>query len=203
MEENLKRHTAQKLRVGSILSGKQVFDGNTLKFLEIENNQIFRVNLIANIIEKYIQEGEKKFGSITLDDATGQIKIKAFGENTEKFSDLNQGDTVLVVGLVKSWNNEIYLAPEIIKKKDSSYLLIRKLEIEAEQPKAHDKIQLLALKDKILKMIKESEKTGGIEIEKLILELKEHPDTINQEIKKLLEDGIAYEPRPGKICWLG
>ena len=26
---------------------------------------------------------------------------------------------------------------------------------------------------------------------------------INQEIKRLLEEGIIFEPRPGKIRWLG
>jgi len=29
------------------------------------------------------------------------------------------------------------------------------------------------------------------------------PNEINSEIKKLLEDGIAYEPRPGKLRYLG
>jgi hypothetical protein len=52
-------------------------------------------------------------------------------------------------------------------------------------------------------MVKEAEKDGGIDIDKIILELKEHPELINQEIKRLLEDGIAYEPRPGRLRWLG
>ena len=52
-------------------------------------------------------------------------------------------------------------------------------------------------------MVKEAEKDGGVDIDKLILELKEHPEVINQEIKKLLEDGTAYEPRPGKLRYLG
>jgi hypothetical protein len=108
-----------------------------------------------------------------------------------------------VIGFARSWNNEIYIAPEIIKKKDPAFLLVRKLEIEAEQPKTIDKTQLLALKDKIIEMVKNAEKDGGAEIEKMILELKEPAEIINQEIKKLLEDGVAYEPRPGKLRWLG
>lgn len=202
-EQSFKRNVAYKLRVGSILSGKPVMENEKLKFLEIGDKQVVRANLIANIIDKYIQEGEKKFGSIVLDDATGQIKIKAFGEDVERFNEFNQGDTVLVVGLLRSWNNEVYLTPEIMKKKDPAYLLVRKLEIEANQPKQKDKKELLALKDKILEMVKNSEKDGGIDIEKIILESKESADTINQEIKKLLEDGIAYEPRPGKLRYLG
>ena len=105
--------------------------------------------------------------------------------------------------MLRYWNNEIYITPEIIKKKDPSFLLVRKLEVESEMPKNPPKETLIELKDKIIDMVKEAEKDGGLDIEKLILELKEHPDVINQEIKKLLEDGVVYEPRPGKLRWLG
>ncbi len=199
-----KRNTAYKLRIGSILSAKQNIEGERLKSIELADKQAVRVNVIANVIDKYIQDGEKKFGSITIDDGTGQIKIKTFGDDVDSFFlQLNQGDTIMVVGMLRVWNNEIYITPEIIKKKEPSFLLIRKMEAESEEVKTHDKEQLLALKDKILVMIKDAEKDGGIDTEKIILELKESPDTINNEIKKLLEDGIAYEPRPGKIRYLG
>lgn len=199
----LKRNIAFKLKIGAIVSGKPLMESERLKSMEIEGKQVVRVNLIANIVDKYIQDGEKRFGSVTLDDATGQIKLKAFGEDVDDFSQFNQGDTVLVVGLLRSWNNEIYITPEIMKKKTPQFLLLRKLEIETEVPKTPDKSVLLELKDKIITAVKDSEKDGGIDIEKLIMQLKEHPDIINQEIKKLLEEGLAYEPRPGKIRWLG
>ncbi len=201
--EQFKRHVAHKLRIGKILSGKPILENEKLRFLEIDNKTILRVNLIANVIDKFVQEGEKKFASVTLDDATGQIKIKSFGEETAKFTPLNQGDTILVIGLLRYWNNEVYITPEIIKKKDPSFLLIRKLEVEAEEPKSLDKGKLIELKDKIVFMIKDSEKNNGIETEKIILDLKENSSIINQEIKKLLEDGLIYEPRPGKLRYLG
>ena len=202
-DAGFKRHTAYKLRIGTILSGKPVVEGDRLKALDLGDKQVVRANVIANIVDKYIQEGEKKFGSLTLDDASGQIKVKTFGDDIDLFSPFNQGDTVLVIGLIRSWNNEVYLTPDIIKKKEPSYLLLRKLEVENEMPKNLEKPQLSAMKDRILEMVKTSEKEGGIEIEKIILELKEHPNLINQEIKRLLEEGIAYEPRPGKLRWLG
>ena len=191
MEQQFKRNVAFKMKIGYLTSGKPIMENERLKALEIDNNQISRVNIIANIVDKFIQEGEKKFGSLTLDDGTGQIKVKNFGDEVEKLNAHNLGDTLLIIGTLRSWNNEIYINPEIIKKKDLSYLLLRKMEIEANTPKSVNKENLSALKEKILSMIKEAEKDGGMEIEKLILELKEHPDTINQEIKKLLEDGVA------------
>ena len=202
-ENKFKRNVAYKFRIGQVLAGRQVLENERLRNVEIHGKNVVRVNLIANIIDKYIQEGEKKFGSITLDDASGQIKAKLFGEDVEKFSELNQGDTVLVIGLLRMWNNELYLTPEIIRKKDTRNLLVRKLEAELEQPKTLDREKIAELKDKIILMLKEGEKNGGVDVDRIIMELKEPPQAINQEIKKLLEDGIAYEPRPGKLRFLG
>lgn len=202
-DQPLKRNIANKIRIGTILAGKPVIEAERFKHLEADNKNIVRVNLIANVIDKFIQEGEKKFGSVTLDDGTGQIKLKAFGDDIEKFTPLAQGDTILAVGLLRSWNNEIYLTPEILKKKDPSYLMLRKLEVESEAPKTLDKQSLTALKDKMILLVKEAEKNNGIDIDKIILELKEPPEIINSEIKKLLEEGIVYEPRPGKLRYLG
>ena len=201
--EQFKRNIAYKFRIGTILSGKPIIEDEKLRFVEINNLNALRVNLIANVTDKFIQEGEKKFASITLDDATGQIRVKTFGDDIEKFTELNQGDTIQLIGLLRYWNNEVYLTPEIIKKKDPAFLLIRKLEIEAEEPKTLDKEKLSELKDKIIQMIKDAESEGGVEIEAMIMQLKEHPDIINKEIKRLLEDGLAYEPRPGKLRYLG
>ena len=41
-------------------------------------------------------------------------------------------------------------------------------------------------------------------MKEIILKVKSaSPESINAEIMKLLEDGMIYEPRPGKVRWLG
>lgn len=202
-EEEFKRHVAYKLRIGDILKGKPVLDADRFRFLEIGDKHAVRVNVIANITEKFVQDQEKKFASITLDDASGQIKLKSFGDEIAKFENFSQGDTVQVIGLLRSWNNEVYISPEIIKARTPDYLLLRKLETDLDKPKQLSKEQSTALKDKILDLLKKEEGNGGADIEKMIQDLHESPQTINQEIKKLLEEGIAYEPRPGKLRYLG
>ena len=82
-------------------------------------------------------------------------------------------------------------------------MLVRKLESELEQPKEMDKSKVAELKDKIVEMIRKEENNGGVDVDKVIMELKEPPEVINSEIKKLLEDGVVYEPRPGKLRYLG
>lgn len=201
--QSLKRNIAYKLRIGSILAGTPLLEADRLKHVDIGELRAVRINLIANVVDKFLQEGEKKYGSLTLDDGSGQIRVKVFGEDVDKLNEFAQGDTLLVVGVLRSWSNEVYVTPEIMKKKDPMYLLVRKLEAEKDAPKAVDRATLALVRDKIVSMIKEAEKDGGIDIEKLILDLKESPTVINAEIKKLLEDGMAYEPRPGKLRYLG
>ncbi len=206
-EQQFKRHIAYKLRVGDISIGKTIMDGERFSFLELGDKKIVRVNVVGNIVDKYQSEGESKYISLTLDDGSGQIKLKIFGDDVEKFKDVVQGQTVLVIGLLRSFNNEIYVTPEIIKEIDPKYLLVRKLENEKNQVKNAQPLeqnQMTAVKDKILQKIKESEKDGGVEVDSIIMNLREtSPDVINQEIKQLLEEGIIFEPRPGKLRWLG
>jgi len=211
MSELKKRETAYKLRIEDILKSKQIFEpsevlNKRLLFVELGNKRFLRVNLIANIIDKYESDGERKFASITLDDGTGQIRAKVFGEEINKFKELSQGHTVLIIGLLKSFNQELYIYPEIIKQQTPKYLLIRKLEIEKSFPiklNSEQKKEINALRDDLIEIIKLSEKDQGIDSEEIIMKTKARPEIIHQEIKRLLEEGIIYEPRPGRIRYLG
>ena len=206
-DEQFKRHIAYKIRVADVTLGKPVMDGERFSFLELGNKKVVRVNVIGNIVDRYQSEGESKYISLTLDDGSGQIRLKIFGDDVEKFKDIVQGHTILVIGLLRSFNNETYISPEIIKQINPEYLLVRKLENEKNKVTSTpplEKNQMTEIKDRILQTIKESEDAGGIEVDSIIMNLKESsPESINQGIKKLLEEGIIFEPRPGKVRWLG
>ena len=207
----MKRQIAYKLRIGDIMKGKpiteQAEEMTRFKFLELGNRNIVRVNIVANIVDKYESGGgddRKKYLSFTIDDASGQIRLKVFGDDTAKFQENIQGNTVIVIGTLRFYNNELYLAPEIIRQVDPRYLLVRKLELDKERPKQVDKQEVLAVKDKIIEMIKKAEEQGGLDTEQLFHTITDvSPDIITQEIQKMLEEGLAYEPRPGKIRYLG
>ncbi|MDD5192720.1 MAG: OB-fold nucleic acid binding domain-containing protein [Candidatus Nanoarchaeia archaeon] len=211
MADFKKRETAYKLRIGDLLRGKQIFEQNQnpnqrLQFIELGNRRILRVNIIGNVVDKFESEGERKFASITLDDGSGQIRARVFGEDISKFKDISQGDTLLIIGLLRSFNQELYILPEIMKKADPKYLLVRKLEIEKEMPKQltqEQRQEVKALRDEVIDLIKNAEEREGIDKEEIIMKLKANPALISQEIKKLLEEGIIYEPRPGRVRYLG
>ncbi len=208
-DQQFKRNIAYKLRIGDVLLGKPVIDNERFSFLELGNKKIVRVNIIGNIVDKYESDGERKYIFFKLDDGSGQISLKVFGDDIAKFKEIVQGLTVLVIGTLRHWNNETYIQPEIIKEQNTKYLLIRKLELEKSKDSlkkepAIEKSKIIAIKDSIINLIKDAEESGGIEKEQIILNLKDiSPDIINQEIKKFLEEGIIFEPRPGKVRYLG
>lgn len=202
LDEPKKRNIAYKLRIGDILKSKPIIQEGKFLFLESGDKRIIRVNLIANCVDKFVSEGEKKYASLTLDDASGQIRLKSFGDDIGMMKNISQGDTLQVIGVVKEFNSELYILPEIIKNVDPRWLLVRKLEIQNSRKNItlnHDS----SSKDIILEKIKQAESEGGIDTEKLILDIEASPDLINEEIKKLLEGGTIYEPRPGKLRYLG
>ena len=206
-EGQFKRNVAYKLKIGDVLLGKPVMNGEKFSFIELGDKKIVRVNIIGNIVDKYESEGERKYIFFKMDDGSGQISLKVFGEDIEKFKDITQGLTVLVIGVLRHWNNETYIQPEIIKEQNTKYLLVRKLELDktpSQRTTPIEKSKIIAIKDSIIDIIKEAEESGGIEKDQLIMKLKDvSPDIINQEIKKFLEEGIIFEPRPGKVRYLG
>jgi DNA-binding transcriptional ArsR family regulator len=202
LAESKKRNTAFKLRIGDVLKGKPIISEGRLLFVEIGDKKVVRVNIIANVIEKYVSDGEKKYASLTIDDASGQIKLKSFGEDIAILKELVQGDTLQIIGVLRDYNNELYVLPEITKRVDPRWLLVRKLEIQ----KLKEGLPLPAnasLRDILLEKIKESEKEDGIDIDKLIMEVDSSPSVISAETKKLAEEGLIYEPRPGRVRYLG
>jgi RPA family protein len=223
-----KRETAYKIRIGDILRGTPIIEDiiqeastdpsqiveqrarERFRFLELGDKKIYRINVIANIIEKYQSEGEKRYASITIDDGTGQIRLKVFGDDVNKFEGLQEGDTIIIIGILRTYNQELYILPEIIKRADVKYLFIRKLELDKNEKKFIQENQVqptekkLETRDQIIEIIKSGEATGGASTEDIILKIKSaSPEIINSEIIKLIEDGLAYEPRPGKVRWLG
>lgn len=199
-----KRNIAYKLRIGDLLIGKPVFEAEKFIFLELGDKKIIRVNLIGNVIEKYNSAGEKRYSFVTIDDGSGQIKLKSFGDDISKLENLSQGQTIVVIGVLRSFNNEVYISPEIIRIQDPRYLLIRKMELDKIAPVVISSVSKGAIRDKILEDVKSSEEEGGVYVDKIIMNHRDvSSDIINQEIQKMLEEGIIFEPRPGKVRYLG
>jgi len=81
-QSKFKRNIAYKFRIGGLLIGKPIIDGERFSFLELGNKKIVRVNIIGNITEKYESEGERKY---TFFDDYVQIKVRLTAQKNLKF----------------------------------------------------------------------------------------------------------------------
>ena len=109
-----------------------------------------------------------------------------------------------MIGVLRNFQDETYVSPEIIREQDPKYLLIRKLEIEKTRSNNPEfaKQQMGAVKDRILGVIKNSDQ--GIEVDQMVTDLRDiSPEIIRQEIQKFIEEGMVFEPRPGMVKYLG
>lgn len=169
------RQVAVKMLIGDIFRAEfvQEKDENKLNhLLTIKNEKIYRVNLIAVVVNK------EKIGSITnllVDDGTSELIVRSFEED-KYVEELGVGDVLLVIGRVRMYNNEKYLAPEIIKKTDPVWLKVRSLELQS------GKSQLLVEnieKNKDIEIVQKGKKKELVEeIEK------------NEEIKKIIKNEV-------------
>ena len=201
VQEIRKRNVAFKLRIGDILKGRPMMDEGKFLFLELGDKKVVRVNILANCVDKFVQEGDRKYATLTVDDASGQFKLKAFGEDVAMFESIVQGDTLQIIGNVREWNGELYVIAEVAKKVDARWLLVRKLEIQ--NARKDMPVESSGLKGEIMEKIKAAEVDGGIDRDVIVMDIEASPEAIEVEIKKLLEEGLVYEPRPGRLRYLG
>ena len=198
MQQTQQSRTAYKLWISNLLSANPVFDGDRFSHLELNGKEILRTNIIANVIDKYVSENpDKPFAALTLDDGSGQIRVKAFRDIMPLVLGQNIGETVCVIGSLHFFNDEIYILPEIVRKLEPEWALLRKLELKKLYPIEKKSTEKSNVKESLLAQIKESDE--GIDIDKLIMNNSFSVDEINSVVAKLIEDGEIYEPRPGRL----
>lgn len=130
-DEIKKRFTAFKLPIGLIQQGQIEFEQEKFSRLVLGNKEVVRVNLIGTVVDKFIND-ESTYASITIDDGTGTIRVKVFSDNIEMLKEVQLGNTLTIIGVLRYFNNELYILPDIVKEIDARWLLARKLELQKE-----------------------------------------------------------------------
>ncbi|MBT4577078.1 hypothetical protein HOM13_03275 [Candidatus Woesearchaeota archaeon] len=210
------------LNNGNFVKGSKNGENFIPSCVELKDSQVSRVNIVATIVDVFKSEDGNYF-SFTLDDGSGTIRIKAFNEDTNNLIDIEKGDSVLVVGRVREYQEELYLSPEITKKiTDPNIELIRKAELLSMYGKP-EKEQLLSrtqfvpaqnqngipqdvpkeqdssheeLRQKIISYLMANDDSGA-ELSSLSKTI-DKDDTITEAVvKELLTEGEIYENKPG------
>ena len=124
--EQQKRQTAYKIPIGELLKQTPSFADDKFNYIEIAGKKVARVSIIANVISKYVSQ-EKSYISLTIDDGTGQIRIKLFDKLTTPLSILEGLDKQLLAVILgkRTWKQRV---TEIFQEERSLQMLKQLLE---------------------------------------------------------------------------
>jgi RPA family protein len=237
-----KRLDSVKTKIKQITSGKYVpADGLTPGYvLSPFGTRLSRVRLLGTVVDKFVSESGK-FASITLDDGSDTIRAKVFNA-VAMYEKIDAGLDIDLVGRVKEYQGEVFLAPEIITVLDDpNFSLLRELEIRAQLAEAEKKRKIVLdhrnqvadvselqrlmqerfgiqpeeveafmqteieepkdtkNKESILSLIEKLDEGSGCDYMELIKAAGLPEDAVESTVNELLEEGLCFEPRPGKI----
>jgi RPA family protein len=228
MEQQL-RQTAHKVWISDLLNKQiQKEEGEwSPNYISIDNKRVSRVNIVATVVMKSISD-DKSYATLTIDDSSSDIQIKAWKEDIVALENVDIGDTVLFIGRVREYNSQIYLTPEIVKPLEKSeWLDLRKKELEVlygnrttqipeikqevkEETKQPESIvieeetvssdkETKNERQKILNIIESLDKNEGADIIEVIEASKILEDEANLVIQELLKEGEIFEIKAGKL----
>lgn len=130
--DEIKRLNAKKVRIADAVNGT-FFPGSKEEMkagyvITRFGQKVSRVNLIGSVVDKFMSE-DGNYCSVTIDDGTESIRVKAFKEDVEILKNAEPGKIILVTGKLKSYNNEVYVNAEIAREVEQNYENFRRLEI--------------------------------------------------------------------------
>jgi len=200
------RQTAFKVLISDLINGNYVQqEGWQPNYIQIKDKQISRVNLMTAVIDKQASES---LITITLDDGSGNIQAKTFNEDIKKLQDINIGDFVLIIGKLRKYNEQLFIAVEIAKKVDPVWGKVRKLELPQEKNSPNQEktpVKIVEepfeedIKGEIYIIIKKIDAGNGAEISE-VLKMSNLDEQKGEElINDLLKQGEIYENRPGYL----
>ena len=191
-----------------------IVDGHLIKeegefkpwvLITTNNEKIYKIRINGTIVDKYYSasaETKKAFTTLTLDDGTATVRIKAWEETAEFLNSFIIGNDVDLIGKPRTSEDEVYILPEsVIIIEDSN----KELYLRAKKIKRYSKNNLIISKEvqaapghnqeqkeSIWVLIADSEE--GLELEEIIKKTKLDKATVESIIHDLLNDGDIYEP---------
>lgn len=133
IELPIERQNAKISRISDIATAKffqgSIEDQKPNFVITRFGESVSRSRLVATVMEKFFSE-DQRFASITIDDGSGGIRVRVFADDSKKLEDVDVGDLVSVVGKIKNYNGENYIAPDFVRKlEDPNSELLFKLEV--------------------------------------------------------------------------
>jgi len=203
----------QQVVSGSFVEQSGEWDPN---YVLVGDKFVARVNVVATVVDTFIA-ADKSYATITLDDGSAVMRAKSFKDDVYLIENLNLGDSVLVVARVRKYQDEVYLAPEIVVKQDSfDWELLRKAELlrdvgkfsvvpsrdlfaEVQGPPKVEEVFVdpsVAVRQKIVRYVERMDEASM----QGIVEASGLPEADAQAVvKELLKEGEFYQSKPGYV----
>ncbi|MAG60952.1 hypothetical protein CL619_04150 [archaeon] len=127
------RAEAKLVPLSYLYLGKYVVGNETsASYLKLENKEeLIRINCVAAVVRR------EDLGSITvftIDDGSDNISVRIF-DKRKHIDSINVGQVILVVGRIREYNTERYIAAEIIHSVESRWLKYRSLLLHSKMQK--------------------------------------------------------------------
>jgi RPA family protein len=93
--------------------------------------RVSRANLLGTVVDKFVSDNAS-YAAVTLDDGTDAIRAKVFGADVKLFENVKPGNAAIVIGKVKEYQGETYVAAESVRAlqpAEANEESLRKLEI--------------------------------------------------------------------------
>lgn len=115
--------TAVKLRIQDIVQG--TFEE---PYVHTISGNVKEVRILGTVVDIFITDDES-YISLTVDDGTETIRIKAWRHDVEKLKEYSTGDIIDIVGKIREYNEEIYVVPDVISAVSPNKWILRELEL--------------------------------------------------------------------------
>jgi RPA family protein len=152
---------AYKVTIGEILDGKYIKSPGQLEpnsLVLSGERKVSRVRIMGTVVDVY-SSAQKAYSSVVVDDSTGEIRCKCYGEDIHMLDDVEKGDIIDAVGRPREGEDGITLNLELVLLADDPNLeLLRKLEIilirnripKTERPQETEGENSLVIEDSVI-----------------------------------------------------
>ena len=204
---------AKKVLIEDIQKGKYVeaTDEEPAHIVTLWGEKASRVRVLGTVVDKNIDE---RMCFLFLDDGTGVISLRAWGEDARRLEKYEVGSLLDVIGKVREFAGEVYLYPElIVRVEDPNLETVRLLEIVRNRKKilmagmppapkeAVPKIEVVEMvtpESEIEAAIERLDRGDGVTVEELASALKISKPEAWEGIRRLLAQGVVYEFKEGR-----
>ena len=115
----LQRQNIKTARVADLVTAKfSAGDRETFRPGSVTTRfgeKISRTKVVGVVTERFMSD-DGRFASITVDDGTDAIRARVFSGDIKIIEGVNAGELVAVVGKMKSYNEENYIAPDFVRR---------------------------------------------------------------------------------------